>query len=127
MQKITVSEIDDTEMLKITVKDEDPVKAMKVANELTKVFSAKVSEMYVDNVYILDEAEQSIVPCNINHVRDILVFFVIGLVISVIYVLISNMFDNTIKDPEEIESNTELTALVSIPFVNDESKKGGIY
>lgn len=127
MQKITVSEIDDTEMLKITVKDEDPVKAMKVANELTKVFSAKVSEMYVDNVYILDEAEQSIVPCNINHVRDILIFFVIGLVISVIYVLISNMFDNTIKDPEEIESNTELTALVSIPFVNDESKKGGIY
>ncbi len=127
MQKITVSEIDDTEMLKITVKDEDPVKAMKVANELTKVFSTKVSEMYVDNVYILDEAEQSIVPCNINHLRDILIFFVIGLVISVIYVLISNMFDNTIKDPEEIEGNTELTALVSIPFVNDESKKGGIY
>lgn len=127
MQKITVSEIDDTEMLKITVKDEDPVKAMKVANELTKVFSTKVSEMYVDNVYILDEAEQSIVPCNINHLRDILIFFVIGLVISVIYVLISNMFDNTIKDPEEIEENTDLTALVSIPFVNDESKKGGIY
>lgn len=127
MKKITVTEINDTEMLKITVKDENPVKAMKIANELTKVFSEKVSEMYVDNVYILDEAEESITPCNINHPKDLIIFFAIGLVISAVYVLIANMFDTTIKDSEDIESNTELTTLVSIPFVNDDINRGGIY
>lgn len=127
MRKVTVTEINDTEMLKITVKDEDPVKAMKIANELTKVFAEKVSEMYVDNVYILDEAEESITPYNINHRKDILIFFVIGLVLSAAYVVISNMFDTTIKDSDDIENNVELTTLVSIPFVNDEKQKGGMY
>lgn len=126
-QKITVSELEDAEMLKITVEHEDPVQAMKIANEVTKVFSEKVSEIYIDNVYVLDEAEESIVPSNINHTRDILIFFIVGIVISVIYVLIANMFDNTIKDAEDIENTTDLIALVSIPYVSEETKKGGIY
>jgi len=127
MKKIAVTEIDDTEMLKIAVKDDNPAKAMKIANELTKVFVEKVSEMYVDNVYIVDEAEESIVPYNVNHVKDVLIFFVIGLVISAVYVLISNMFDTTIKDEDDIENGIELTTLVSIPYVNDEKLKGGLY
>ena len=127
MKKITVAEVDDTEMLKIIVKDENPVKAMKIANELTKVFSQKVSEMYVDNVYIVDEAEESITPCNVNHVKDLLIFFVIGLVISAVYILVANMFDTTVKDSDDIESVTDLTTLVSIPYVIDDGKKGGIY
>ncbi|MBP3707788.1 MAG: hypothetical protein J6J36_04175 [Clostridia bacterium] len=127
IKKITVSEIDDTEMLKIIVKDEDPVKAMKIANELTRVFAEKISQVYVDNVYILDEAEESITPCNVNHAKDILIFFVIGLVLSAVYVLISNMFDTTVKDSDDVENSAELTALVSIPFVSDDGKKGGMY
>lgn len=127
MGKITVTEVSDTEMLRITVKDENPVKAMKIANELTNVFAAKVSEMYVDNVYIVDEAEESITPCNVNHVKDILIFFVIGIIVSAVYVLIANMFDTTVKDPDDIENGAELTNLVSIPFVNNEKQKGGIY
>lgn len=126
--KITVSEIEDSEMIKITVKDENPVQAMRVANEVTKVFAKTVSDIYkINNVYTVDEAEEPITPCNINHVRDIVIFLVIGLVISIIYVLIANMFDNTIKDADDIETNSELITLVSIPFVNEDSKKGGIY
>ena len=125
--EITVSEIEDAEMLRITVKDENPVQAMKVANEVTEVFKKMVTEIYkINNVYIVDEAEESITPCNINHIRDIIIFFIIGLVVSVVYVLVANMFDNTIKDADDIESNTELITLVSIPFVNEEKKKGGI-
>ncbi|MBP3502323.1 MAG: hypothetical protein J6K42_02440 [Clostridia bacterium] len=126
--KITVSEIEDTAMLKITVQHEDPVQAMKIANEVTNVFAKKVAEIYkIDNVYTVDQAEESITPCNINHIRDILIFFVIGLVISIIYVLVANMFDTTIKDADDIENNTDLITLVSIPYVNENNRKGGIY
>ncbi len=126
--KITVSEIEDSEIIKIAVKDENPVQAMKAANEITNVFAKTVTDIYkINNVYTVDEAEEPIVPCNVNHIRDIAIFFIIGLVISVIYVLVSNMFDNTIKDADDIESNSELITLVSIPFVNEDSKRGGIY
>lgn len=126
--KITVSEIEDTAMLKITVQHEDPVQSMKIANEVTNVFAKKVSEIYkIDNVYTVDQAEQSITPCNINHIRDILIFFIIGLVIAIIYVLVANIFDTTIKDSDDIENNTDLITLVSIPYVNENNKKGGIY
>lgn len=127
-EKITVSQIDDTEILKITVQDEDPVKAMKIANEITNVFAKNIAEKIygINNVNVVDEAEESITPCNINHIRDILIFLIVGIVISIIYVLIANMFDNTIKSSDDIENSTELITLVSIPYVNDENKKGGI-
>ena len=126
--KITVSQIEDTEILKITVKDGDPVKAMKIANEITNVFAKNIAQKIygINNVYVVDVAEESITPFNINHIRDILIFLVIGLVIAVIYVLVANMFDNTIKSFDDIEDSAELTALVSIPYVNDDNKKGGI-
>ena len=128
INNLQISEIEDSEMIKITVKDENPVKAMKIANEVTKVFAKTVADIYkINNVYTVDEAEEPITPCNINHVRDIVIFLVIGLVISIIYVLITNMFDNTIKDADDIETNSELITLVSIPFVNEDNKKGGIY
>ena len=101
---------------------------MKIANEITNVFAKNIAQKIygINNVYVVDAAEESITPCNINHIRYILIFFVIGLVIAVIYVLVANMFDNTIKSFDDIEDNTELTALVSIPYVNDDNKKGGI-
>lgn len=127
-KKITVKEIDDTEMIKITVRDENPVQAMRVANEVTDVFADTVSDIYkINNVYVVDSAEESIVPCNTNHIRDIIIFCIIGIVVSVIYVLIANMFDTTVKEAEDIETNAELITLVSIPFVTDDNKKGGVY
>ena len=127
-KKINVKEINDTEIIKITVKDENPVQAMRVANEVTNVFAETVSKIYnINNVYVVDSAEESIVPCNINHVRDLIIFCVAGLVISIVYVLVSNMFDTTVKQAEDIESNAELITLVSIPFVTEENRKGGAY
>lgn len=127
-KKISVKEITDTEMLKITVKDEDPVQAMRVANEVTAVFAETVSDIYkINNVYIVDSAEESLVPCNVNHMRDIIIFCVIGIVISVVYILIANMFDTTIKESEDIENRAELITLVSIPLVTDDNRKGGAY
>lgn len=127
-KKISVKEITDTEMIKITVKDEDPVQAMRIANEVTDVFAATVSDIYkLNNVYVVDSAEQSLTPCNVNPLRDILIFMAIGIVISAVYTLVANMFDTTIKEAEDIESRAELITLVSIPLVTDENKKGGAY
>ena len=125
-KNVTVSSVEDTEVIKIIVKDKNPTNAAKIANEIAKVFPTEVSSIYkINNVYILDEAEVAQGPSNINHIRDIVIFAFIGLVISFVYVLVGNMFDTTVKTVEDIEKSFKIPVLVSIPVYNFDSEKGG--
>ena len=57
---ITVSAVKDTELIQITVTNYYPDRASDIANEIAKVFTKKVGEIYhINNVYIVDEAESS--------------------------------------------------------------------
>ena len=127
---ITVSSVKETELIEITVSDENASYAAKIANEIAKVFTAKVGEIYnINNVHVVDEAEVSTNPSNINHTKDIVIFAFIGIVISVMYVLIANMLDTTVKTQEDIEKAIKIPVLANIPIYNMEMenlrKKGG--
>ena len=121
---INVSSVKDTELIKITVTTEEASIAPKIANEIAKVFIEKVKVFYnIENVQVVDEAELSNTPSNINHEKDIIIFAFIGLVVAVIYVLIANMLDTTIKTPEEIEKEFKVTILAAIPICDNEMQK----
>ena len=67
-------------------------------------------------------------PSNINHMKDVIIFTFIGIVVAVAYVLLNNMLDTTIKSPEEVEKNFGIPVLVSIPLIesfDNEKGKGG--
>ena len=126
---ITVSAVKDTELIQITVTNYYPDRASDIANEIAKVFTKKVGEIYnINNVYIVDEAERANTPYNINHIKDIAIFIAIGLIVSVGYVLISNLLDTTVKSAEDIEKELGVVDLASIPLLKDDTKKmkGGI-
>ncbi len=125
---VEVSSVKDTEMIKITVTDDDPAVAAKVANEIAKVFISNVEEIYkLNNVHIVDEAEVSSTPSNISHIRDVIIFTLIGIVVSVVYVLLLNMLDTTIKSAEDVENLLGIPVLASIPIYDFEGKneRGG--
>ena len=61
---------------------------------------------------------------NINHIKDIAIFMAIGVIVSIAYVLISNMLDTTIKSEEDIEKNLKLTVLTTIPLYSQDDKGG---
>ncbi|MBS5858117.1 MAG: YveK family protein [Clostridia bacterium] len=127
---ITVSSVKETELIEITVSNENASYAAKIANEIAKVFTAKVGEIYnINNVHVVDEAEVSTEPSNINHTKDIVIFAFIGIVISVMYVLIANMLDTTVKTQEDIEKAIKIPVLANIPIYNMDMenlrKKGG--
>lgn len=125
-KNITVSAVEDTEVIRITVENENASYAAKIANEIATVFTAKVAEFYnINNVNIVDEAEVAEGPCNINYIRDILIFMLIGIVVAAAYVLIINMLDTTVKTTEDIEKNIGLPVLASIPVYDFENGKGG--
>lgn len=117
-KNVTVSSVANTELIEIAVKNENPSYAAKIANEIAEVFTEKVKEIYnINNVQIVDEAETSTEPSNINHVKDVIMFACIGLVIAIIYVIIANVLDTTIKTAEDIETAYDIPVLASIPMI----------
>lgn len=123
---ITVQSRKDTEIIEITVKNLDPNLAAQISNKIAEIFSEKVVEIYsISNIYILDRAEPNENPCNINHVKDIVIFAFIGIVISAVFVLVANMLDTTIKTEQDIENSTGLLVLSSIPNYEVETKRRG--
>lgn len=126
-KSITVSQEKDTEIIRIAVTNANATTAAKLANEIAKVFTQKVTDMYkINNVQVVDEAEVSAAPSNINHAKDVIIFAFVGIVVAAMYVLIANMLDTTIKSAEEVEKEFKVPVLASIPLYNFEPvKKGG--
>lgn len=125
---ITVNSVKDTELIKISVTDKNATNAYNIANEIAKVFTQKVSEIYnINNVQILDQAEISTTPSNINHAKDVIMFTFVGLFIAIVFVLVANMLDTTIKSSEEVEKLCNVPVIASIPLYSFEiaKNKGG--
>ncbi len=127
-KNVTVSSVKDTELIEITVTNENPSYSEKIANEIAKVFTAKVKEIYnIENIQIVDEAEVETTPSNINHPKDVMIFTFIGVIVACGYVLIANMLDTTIKTAEEVERIFKMPVIATIPLYSfDPAKnKGG--
>ena len=125
---ITVSSVKDTELIKISVTDKNATNAYNIANEIAKVFTQKVSEIYnINNVQILYQAEISTIPSNINHAKDVIMFTFVGLFVAIVFVLVANMLDTTIKSSEEVEKLCNVPVIASIPLYSFEiaKNKGG--
>jgi len=126
-RQVSVTAVEDADIIRITVTNENAEEAAKIANEIAKVFSDKIKELYkINNINVLDQAIPNYTPANINHTKDVIIFAFIGVVISVAYVLIANMLDTTIKSTEDIEKGFGIPVLVSIPLIdNIANVKGG--
>lgn len=124
-KNIEVTAKEDTELIQISVSDENPTYAAKIANEIANVFKEKIAgEIYkIDNVHIVDQAEVESEPSNVNHMKDIVIFAFIGAVVAVMYVLIANMLDTTVKTQEDIEKSIKIPVLASIPMYDMEMEK----
>ncbi len=129
---VTVKAKEDTQVMEIAVRNEDPKLAAKIANEIAEVFIENVKEYYkIDNLHVVDEAEINPVPANINHTKDVVIFAFIGIVVSVVYVLLVNMLDTTIKSEEDIEKISGVRVLATLPLYenrvtnNQRSKRRG--
>ncbi len=124
-QNVQVTSVEDTELIEITVSNENPEYAARIANEIASVFEEKIAkEIYnINNVHIVDEAVAETEPSNVNHAKDIVIFAFIGVVVAVMYVLIANMLDTTVKTQEDIEKSIKIPVLASIPMYDMDMEK----
>ena len=119
--RVTVSSVNNTEIIQITVADADPKVATKIANQIANVFVKEVSKFYkLNNVTVLDKAEANNKPYNVNYIKDNAIYVMIGLVLSCGIIFIFFYFDTTIKTSEEIEKKLGLNVIGIVPKVGKE-------
>ena len=114
--QISVTSATNTQIIQITVENADPSLAAKIANEIRSVFTERVAELYdMQNIKPLDDAKVPTTPSNVNHAKDIVMFAAIGIVIAILYVVIANLLDNTVKSSSDIEKAVGLNVIAEIP------------
>lgn len=120
ISSITVSSKTDTEILKITVRNDDNNLAPKIASTLANVFTKKVKEIYdINNVAIIDEAEVPTKPYNTNSLKTIGIFTFGALLVTVLFIFVVTYFSNTVKDEEELERLLNLRVIAIIPKIEE--------
>ena len=120
--KVTVGSVNNTEIIRITVVDYNPIKAKNIANVTANYFTKEVKELYnMENVNILDEAIEATNPYNINVLKQVIIYFMIGFVVAAGILFIIYYFDKTIKTTEQIETKIKLPILGSV----EQYDKGG--
>lgn len=112
---IEVSSVTGTQIIKITVTDENSKTAMKVANEIGKVFAKEIPELYnISNVNILDTAEQPSSAYNVNIAKQSTIFLLAGLVLGLGVVFVMYYFDRSVKNASQIEDKLKLPVLATV-------------
>ena len=103
--------------IKISVQDENKENAQKIANETCNILISKLQELYnMKNSKIIEQASSPENPCNIDHIRDIGVSIIIGMILAFLYIVIYNIYCESIKNREEIENATDMSVLGVIPM-----------
>lgn len=116
LAKVVSKPVGTTEILKISVTDEDPVKAALIANTISDVFVKEVIRILkVDNVEMIDKAIPIDKPINVKTLMNIAIAIVLGGMIGVFIIFALEAMDNTIKTPEDVEKYIGLPLLGMIP------------
>lgn len=120
---ITIKNVTDSIVLKISVTDENRTFAKDIANEVANVFSNEIKSMYnIKNVMILDQAIISDRPYNMNYGKSVLLSFGVGVILAFVISFLMFYFDNTIKSVEQVEEKMDMIVLGAVP--NYSSKFG---
>lgn len=124
LKKISVSQVNETEIIKISVTDEDPILARDIANTLAQTFSEEISHiMKVDSTSVLDEAVLPTTPLAQNKVTKIAIAGILGMMVSVGLVFLFEYLDRSIKTADETEHLLGVPVLGVIPKSKVEGKK----
>ena len=117
-KKVSVAVPTDTRILSITASDADPKEAARIANGLKDVAAEKIIAVTkVSDVTTLDEAVVPQNPSSPNIKRNVLLGFVVGGVFISALVILSEVLDDRVKKPEDVEEVMGVTLIGVIPSI----------
>lgn len=121
--KIIVSNANNSQVVNISVQDEQEYMAVDIANTVAEVFQKEIPKlMNVDNVNILSAAVYSENPSPVkpNKMLNIAIALIVGLMIGVGIAVLLEFLDVTVKTESEVEELLGLPVLGMISTIKAE-------
>jgi capsular polysaccharide biosynthesis protein len=118
IEKIQVSSVNNTQVMTLSIRDSNYVRAVDTVNAIAYVFTDQIpSIMAVDNVSILNEAKLAANPNPVypNPILNIAISFVVALMVGVGLVFLLEYLDDTIKTEQDVANILQLPTLGMIP------------
>jgi len=113
---VEVNSVSDTELIVISVYDENNKTARRIANQIAEVFKSEITEIYnIENVSIIDKALVSEEPYNVHVAKQFIIGTALAFLLGSILIVVIFYFDDTIKSEEDIEHKIGLSVLGSVP------------
>ena len=123
-EKVSVDTPTDTRIVSITVKEKDPVMAMKEANCVREVASEHITNvMDIDAINIAETANMPIRRSSPSVYRWTMLGGILGIVVVSAVILISYLLDDTIKSSEDVENYLGMSTLALIPLAMEEEPR----
>lgn len=122
--KVSVSTPEGTRVIYITVKDNDPVTAMNIANSVREAASRHIENvMDIDAVNVVETANMPTRKSSPNCLRWTFIGGILGSFLVCAIILVGFLMDDTIKSSEDVEKHLGLTTLALIPVQEDGTNK----
>ena len=115
--RVTVANSQDTRILTITVEDTNPTRAQDISNAIRIAAAVQIKQvMDIEAVNVVDYANLPEKPVGPNKVKNSIIGFMLGLIISSAVFIIMFLTDDRIKGSDDVEKYLGLSVLASIPY-----------
>ena len=115
-EMLTVNAMDDTEIISITVQDENNELAKDIANKIAEVFITEIKEtMEINNIKVIDEAIVGKDPVSPRILLNCAIGFAGGLFIGLALAFLIESMDNKIKNHEDVKKHLKIKTLGVVP------------
>lgn len=124
---ISASAVNSTEIFQVTVTSPDPKEAEQIANAISYILPKRISSIIEGtSAKVVDSAVVPTVRSSPSYTKNTMLGFLVGLVISVAYIVLRELFDVTIRTEEDITQVCKYPMLAAVPDMATPSK-GGYY
>ena len=127
---VSVASRTNSQIITISVMHSDYTKATNLANFIAETFRLRLPEiMTVDNVQILDPADQKANPHPVkpNKTMNLALALLLGFLFSSVLVIVFYFIDTRIRSDEEFNLLVEYPILGSIPHYDKKSRRNSNY
>lgn len=122
--RVTVDAVDDTQVMKITVRSNNPEWAQQVCNKITEVSPDAILEaVEAGSVKVISQAPVPTEPVSPNVLKNTGLAGMVGLVLCLGVIFLQVLLDNKIKSEEDIAKYLDLTVVGVIPEYERGKKK----